>query len=89
MQEKDHNRVRGMKLMIERQTRAAAAAAGAASEEAAKQLAEAALMPPPTSTAAATTPVPAPPGQVGSLTKLISQLQHKSFQERGQASMCQ
>lgn len=83
-QEKDHNRVRGMKLMIERQTRAAAAAAGAASEEAAKKLAEAALMPPPTSTAAATTPAtpdPAPPGQVGAHTKLISRPQHKPTQK--------
>lgn len=52
MQEKDQNRVRGMKLMMERQTRAAAAAACAASEEAAKKAAEAELMPPPANSAA-------------------------------------
>ncbi|KAK9901337.1 hypothetical protein WJX75_007413 [Coccomyxa subellipsoidea] len=56
--EKDQNRVRGMKLMMERQTRAAAAAACAASEEAAKKAAEAQLMPP-LANSAAVTEIPA------------------------------
>ncbi|BDA45387.1 probable serine/threonine-protein phosphatase 6 regulatory ankyrin at N-terminal half [Coccomyxa sp. Obi] len=54
--EKDQNRVRGMKLMIERQTRAVIAAATAPSEDAAKQRADAEVMPPPTSTPAAASP---------------------------------
>ena len=45
-QEKDQNRVRGMRIMLERQTRAAGAAASADSEDAAKAAAEAQLLPP-------------------------------------------
>ncbi|EIE20348.1 hypothetical protein COCSUDRAFT_83548 [Coccomyxa subellipsoidea C-169] len=54
--EKDQNRVRGMKIMIERQTAAAAAAACAPSEEAAKKAAEAELMPPPVNPTPAASP---------------------------------
>ena len=46
VQEKDQNRVRGMRIMLERQTRAARAAASADSEDAAKAAAEAQLLPP-------------------------------------------
>ena len=45
-QEKDQNRVRGMRIMLERQTRAAGAAASADIEDAAKAAAEAQLLPP-------------------------------------------
>ena len=54
MQEKDRNRVRGMRIMLERQTRAAAAAASANSETAAQAAAEAQLAP----AAPASTPGP-------------------------------
>ena len=46
MQEKDQNRVRGMRIMLERQTHAAAAAASVGSAAAAKAAAEAQLAPP-------------------------------------------
>ena len=46
VQEKDQNRVRGMRIMLERQTRAAGAAASADNEDAAKAAAEAQLLPP-------------------------------------------
>lgn len=46
-QAKDEQRVRGMKIMLARQTRAAAAAATADSEEAAKRAADAEVNPPP------------------------------------------
>lgn len=45
VQEKDQNRVRGMRIMLERQTRAAGAAASADTENAAKAAAEAQLLP--------------------------------------------
>ena len=46
VQERDQNRVRGMRIMLERQTRAAGAAASADSDDAAKTAAEAQLLPP-------------------------------------------
>lgn len=46
VQEKDTNRVRGMQIMLERQTHAAAAAASASSEAAAQAAVEAQLAPP-------------------------------------------
>ena len=52
MQEKDQNRVRGMRIMLERQTQAAGAAASADTEDAAKAAAEAQLLPPQAAAAA-------------------------------------
>lgn len=72
-QEKDQNRVRGMKLMIERQTRAVIAAATAPSEETARQRADAEVMPPPTSTPAATTPAPTATTSLSSAEQVPSQ----------------
>ena len=46
VQDKDQNRVRGMRIMLERQTRAAGAAASADTADAAKAAAEAQLLPP-------------------------------------------
>ena len=56
VQEKDKNRVRGMRIMLERQTRAAAAAASSGSAAAAQAAAEAQLASP----AVSSSPLPDP-----------------------------
>ena len=68
LQEKDQNRVKGMRIMLERQTRAAAAAASAGSETAAKAAAEAQLVPPLASGASLAEPAPAVNGGTGPAT---------------------
>lgn len=68
LQEKDQNRVGGMRIMLERQTRAAAAAASAGSETAAKAAAEAQLVPPSASGAGVAEPAPAVNGGTGHAT---------------------
>ena len=68
LQEKDQNRVGGMRIMLERQTRAAAAAASAGSETAAKAAAEAQLLPPSASGASLAQPAPAVNGGTGPAT---------------------
>jgi hypothetical protein len=58
LQEKDQNRVKGMRIMLERQTRAAAAAASVSGEAAAKAAAEAQLVPPSAPSATLVQPAP-------------------------------